>query len=92
MNYTPGPWRVTHHGIKMIKVENKDRVIFDGFHGEEANAKLAASAPDMLSALVMAKNWMSVEGDYGKDQWEEHDQAIYDDIMETIDNAIKKAT
>ena len=52
--HTPGPWRVTRHGFQMIKVESKDRVIFDGFHNEEANAQLAATSPDMLSALRLA--------------------------------------
>lgn len=51
MNHTPGPWRVTHHGFQIVKVENKDRVIFDGFHGEEANAALAAAAPDLLEGV-----------------------------------------
>lgn len=51
MNITPGPWRSTRHSCKMVKVENKDRVIFDGFHGEEGNALLAAAAPELLEAL-----------------------------------------
>lgn len=50
--HTPGPWRMTRHNHKLIKVENKDRVIFDGFHNEEANALLAAAAPEMLTALL----------------------------------------
>lgn len=39
---------MTRHSHRVIKVENKDRVIFDGFHSEEDNADLAAAAPVML--------------------------------------------
>ena len=55
-HHTPGPWRVTIHGFHMIKVESKDRVIFDGFHGEEANAQLAAAAPELYYALIAMLN------------------------------------
>jgi hypothetical protein len=56
------------------------------------NARLISAAPDMLSALRKAKDWMEVEGDYGKDKWEEHDQNVYDLTMEAINAAITKAT
>jgi hypothetical protein len=46
------PWRVTHHANGLIKVESKDRVIFDGFQGEETYAYLAASAPALKAALM----------------------------------------
>lgn len=38
-----------------------------------ANAILCAAAPDLLSALVMAKNWMDCDFDK---KMSDHDQAI----------------
>lgn len=49
---TPAPWKVrTDKQSKLVKVENNKRVIFDGFHGELANAILASFSPEMLIAL-----------------------------------------
>ena len=53
------------------------------------NANLLAAAPDLLSALVMAKNWLDCDVDR---KMCDHDQGIYDDIMESINQAINKAT
>lgn len=61
--HTPGPWRVTRHGNRMIKVESKDRVIFDGFNGEDANAQLAAAAPELLAALQIMLGCELMGGD-----------------------------
>lgn len=52
----PDSWRMTRHTapsgkVLHIKVESKDRVIFDGFAGDEHHAKLAAASPDLLHAL-----------------------------------------
>jgi len=55
-------------------------------------AAFIVAGPDMLYALRKAKDWMEVEGDYGKDKWEEHDQNVYDLTMEAINAAITKAT
>ena len=55
-SFTPGPWRMTRHSFNMVKVENKDRVIFDGFYGEEDNARLAAAAPELFYALSAMLN------------------------------------
>ncbi len=49
-NRTPGPWRKTRHAAGLIKVEAANRVVCDGFAGEEANANLIAAAPDLLEA------------------------------------------
>lgn len=56
--HTPGPWRVTTHDApsRLIKVESRDRVICDAFHGETANAALISAAPDLLNALEMVLN------------------------------------
>jgi hypothetical protein len=53
---SPNSWRMTQHiapsgKIAHIKVESKDRVIFDGFAGDEPHATLAAAAPDLFWAL-----------------------------------------
>ena len=46
-------WRVTKHASGLVKVESRDRVIFDGFQGEERNAYLAAAAPQLREALIL---------------------------------------
>jgi hypothetical protein len=53
---------------------------------------LIDAAPKLLEALRRAKDWIAVEGDYGKDKWEEHDQNVYDETMEAINAAIDLAT
>lgn len=54
---TEGDWRVSRHASGLLKVETKDRVVFDGFKGEEANAVAAAALPAVLKALE--KMWGS---------------------------------
>ena len=49
---------MTRHPSGLVKVESKDRVIFDGFNGEESNARLAAASPEMLHALKRALPWI----------------------------------
>lgn len=44
---------------------------------------------DMLSALKKARTWMDNEPD---EKLYEHDKAIYDETMEVINAALKKAT
>lgn len=46
-------WRVAKHASGLVKVETRDRVIFDGFAGEERNAYLAAAAPQLREALIL---------------------------------------
>lgn len=53
--HTPGPWRVTRHNSKLIKVESNNRVICDGFSNEVANASLIAASPDLLEALTLTQ-------------------------------------
>jgi len=82
-SHTPGPWRVTRHSPLMLKVENHDRVIFDGFLNEPANAQLAAAAPDMLNALNVALMCMIGYT---------HRNEVIDNAIKTVDEAINKAT
>jgi hypothetical protein len=54
-NITPGEWRMTIHtpgSFRLVKVEAGDRVIFDGFRGEEPNARHAAASPKLAIALI----------------------------------------
>ena len=100
--HTPAPWtlvagRAFHtSGGNFYLAYGVDHVtgspMFKNFCELDANARLISAAPDMLSALRRAKDWMGVEGDYGKDKWEEHDQNVYDLTMEAINAAITKAT
>lgn len=61
---TFAPWTVrTDKQSRLVKVENKDRVIFDGFHGEIANAIVASFSPEMFVALRMiADPWEVKKG------------------------------
>ena len=60
--HTPGPWRVTRHTEFLVKVETRNTVICDalGKLTEEtlANARLIASAPEMLAALEACLPWL----------------------------------
>jgi hypothetical protein len=45
-------WRVcVHKPCGFVKVETRDRVVFDGFKDRIQDAQLASAAPDMLRAL-----------------------------------------
>lgn len=72
----------------MIKVESADRVICDGFHGEEANAHLIAAAPDLLEALI----WCKSQGlaTYSKRIKGQNDE--FCDAVDRVDAAIARAT
>ena len=41
----------------LVKVETKDRVIFDGFTGELGNAQLAAASKELHAALLALTEW-----------------------------------
>jgi hypothetical protein len=63
--------------------------MFKDFCELDANARLISATPDMLSALRKAKAWIECDSD---DSLNEHDQAIYDETMKAINDAINKAT
>lgn len=56
-HHTPGPWHVVSHRPNLFKVETARAVICDSFGGLSAetlaNARLIASAPEMLAALEL---------------------------------------
>lgn len=64
--HTPGPWKVEHRGYKYIVSKSSDGYItrdvcrMDGStmaaFAQEANARLIASAPDLLDALKLARS------------------------------------
>ena len=90
--HTPGPWRVTIHGFHMIKVESKDRVIFDGFHGEEANAQLAAAAPELLEALIELHNYTETSCPEYRRIWTEKEDSLQIKVQTAIDKATGQTT
>lgn len=64
MKHTPGPWLLSHHNAPIADTGDYDLVttidgsdnhrVADWFNGsevDEANAKLIAAAPELLSAL-----------------------------------------
>ena len=66
-------------------------VIVEQLLPKEQNAKLLNSTSELHSALIMAKNWMDCDND-NRDSMTEHDRAVYDDIMDSINKALTKAT
>lgn len=63
--HTPGPWQVgsafDNHGETEIAIEHMTpagnlvvAVALGGLHGQDANARLIAAAPDLLEALLDA--------------------------------------
>ena len=65
--HTPGPWHVVFHHPKLVKVETARVVICDSFGGLSdetiANARLIASAPDLLFALERLAHPMADDDD-----------------------------
>jgi hypothetical protein len=97
--HTPAPWtlvagRAFHtSGGNFYLAYGVDHVtgspMFKDFCELDANARLISAAPDMLSALRKAKDWMEDE-ELG---WlDDHDKAIHAETMEAINAAITKAT
>ncbi len=73
--HTPGPWRMQHRGANrgydiMTDIPGYDVTIalVDGLRGEslEANAKLIATAPDMLLALEEVSKSIPRNGTLGR--------------------------
>lgn len=70
--HTPGPWRLEHRGSTFIVDKPGDGYItrdvcrMDASTmsalAREANARLIAAAPDLLSALVLARKKLEEEG------------------------------
>lgn len=65
MKHTPGPWVAHYNGVGSHVVYTADgsaQRICEMQQGElEANANLIAEAPDMLKALIYAKETMAIE-------------------------------
>lgn len=60
MTHTPGPWAISKRNHApgepepAVEIHNGNRLVADVFHGDnkaEANARLIASAPDLLETL-----------------------------------------
>ena len=79
-------WRVLQ-GTKIIcKLDSYDRYNTEANIEEEANAKLIAAAPDMFTALMVAKAHLEYAIEFGAGAGGESK------AIEIIDRAIKKAT
>lgn len=65
--HTPGPWHLVSHRPNLVKVETARVVICDAFGGLNdetmANARLIASAPDLLAALERLVHPMADDDD-----------------------------
>jgi len=83
---SPGPW--TAPPDKSFYVIGKNGGLIASCCSRK-NAVCISAAPDMLDALRKAKNWMDVE-DW--DFLDEHDRSIIRDTLDSINNAINKAT
>jgi hypothetical protein len=65
--HTPGPWHLVSHRPNLVKVETARVVVCDSFGGLSdetlANARLIASAPDLLAALERLTHPMADDED-----------------------------
>jgi hypothetical protein len=100
--HTPGPWHVGAQNDTLYVIAgkppslNNDYPVHDAgrvviakvYPKDEANARLIAAAPELLSALKSAKEHLEYCG-YG-DKWE-REYAEANKLEEKIDEAIAKA-
>lgn len=107
--HTPGPWSILplEDGAKFLRVRgtqlgfrykvcdvhapfqhNKDEVL-----ESQANARLIAAAPDLLAALQVAREFMSIASDWNVDEAEINGEmrSTYD-LIADVDAVISKAT
>ena len=63
--YHPDEWIAVVHPTPphLVKVETRDRVVFDGFMGQLENARLAAASREMLAALKLFLEQYDIAGD-----------------------------
>ena len=62
---TPAPWYFSNEGVLRVRAEEDDVVVcsyagYEYFEEEYANAKLIAAAPDLLEALQLCEEFMSL--------------------------------
>ena len=66
-NWTPGPWRTSESGLRMIVRSEDGRIIAVrhriGAIEHEANARLIAAAPELLEACQTFAEWLRREED-----------------------------
>lgn len=66
--YSPGPWKARFEN-RIWKIGNKDANVciiahaFDPKRDKEANARLIASAPDLVKALLEIESICTADGD-----------------------------
>lgn len=99
--HTKGPWEVMWEDHANVIIGADQAVIADCFHADDrtqgpreqeqalANARLIASAPELLEALNHAHNSLRTFRNVPKEEqeWTSFD----DDVMEAIERAIAKA-
>jgi hypothetical protein len=90
MTYTPGPW--FYDGECFICSDGPDIAsVVKAATGWEANARLIAAAPDMLTALKLAQFAFGF-GSSATLQQQQHSTYLLQDAAEAITAAIAKAT
>lgn len=97
MNYTPAPWTIRGDTIRDERYETIAQILkqsndfpFKETPEADANAHLIAAAPELLSALVRAKDWIATEP--VEETLNDYDREIHLMVLNQINNAIKKAT
>lgn len=107
--HTPGPWRVSGHRLAVFaKLNGINVVVADcdrtlGYSESEANARLIASAPELLAALLVAHKRITEDrasyvwgAELPDGSMDTKDAAIlheaYDSKLAQIEAAIAKAT
>lgn len=60
MEHTKAPWVISDDGESVFATDSfgERLVIARAMHGNEADMKLIAAAPEMLAALKQAKTWL----------------------------------
>jgi hypothetical protein len=102
MSHTPGPWfwDEDYHGLFGAGPDNAVLTwyAYEGMHlsygdRREANARLIAAAPDMLEALKIAQQFISIASDWNLDEAHINGQtrSTYEWLY-TVAAAIAKAT
>ncbi|PWC69126.1 hypothetical protein TSH7_01390 [Azospirillum sp. TSH7] len=92
--HTPGPWLVQHEGNGELVVWTRQphtgalaTVHSEDINGEypaEANARLIASAPDLLS---IARRWMALNGEWHPTRYAAEKARLIDDTRAALRKA-----
>jgi hypothetical protein len=85
--FTAGPWRITSHGT-IVSADRQIASVQSGGFIDMHNARLIAATPDILEALIAARQWLN------DDKWRNSTldkHASWEALVRGMDKAIAKA-